>query len=121
MSFNLSVILGSAILYGDFEDVEVHQFTTFLYGCVTTFVGVFFLTWSTGAAGVALEEVVVVDPEEAAENGGTDNAGVPGPTLLPPTQPCGVPMLKTRESSASLVLSAGHVSGMIDAFIKDDN
>ncbi|EJU06266.1 DUF803-domain-containing protein, partial [Dacryopinax primogenitus] len=30
--FNLSAIVGSAILYRDFEDMELHRFITFLYG-----------------------------------------------------------------------------------------
>lgn len=42
--FNLSAIVGSAILYGDFRRVTFHQFITFLYGCVATFSGVYLLT-----------------------------------------------------------------------------
>jgi hypothetical protein len=114
VSFNLSAIVGSAILYGDFEDVQVHQVTTFLYGCATTFVGVFFLTWSTGEAGAALEEEVV-DPEGAQEDGDSaqpTSGGGGRPILVPPLQSRGTPVLKTQKSSASLVLSSGHVSGV---------
>ncbi|KAJ3747764.1 magnesium transporter NIPA-domain-containing protein [Lentinula detonsa] len=39
--FNLSAIVGSAILYGDFKKASFHQIVTFLYGCAATFAGVF--------------------------------------------------------------------------------
>jgi len=43
--FNLSAILGSAILYGDFRTVKFHQFVTFMYGCAATFAGVWVIAW----------------------------------------------------------------------------
>jgi magnesium transporter len=43
--FNLSAIVGSAILYGDFKRAKFHQFVTFLYGCAATFAGVFIIAW----------------------------------------------------------------------------
>jgi len=46
--FNLTAIVGSAILYRDFEHVDFHTFLTFVYGCATTFLGVFILTWTNG-------------------------------------------------------------------------
>jgi hypothetical protein len=48
--FNLAAIVGSAILYRDFEHVDFHTFLTFVYGCATTFLGVFILTWTSGPA-----------------------------------------------------------------------
>lgn len=48
--FNLAAIVGSAILYRDFEHVDFHTFLTFVYGCVATFLGVFILTSTSGAA-----------------------------------------------------------------------
>ncbi|KAF9076349.1 magnesium transporter NIPA-domain-containing protein [Rhodocollybia butyracea] len=45
--FNLSAIIGSAILYGDFKRASFHQIVTFLYGCAATFAGVFILAWSS--------------------------------------------------------------------------
>ncbi|KAK0191244.1 magnesium transporter NIPA-domain-containing protein [Armillaria mellea] len=39
--FNLSAIVGSAILYGDFQKASFHQIVTFLYGCSATFAGVY--------------------------------------------------------------------------------
>jgi len=43
--FNLSAIIGSAILYGDFKKVKFHQFVTFMYGCGATFAGVWIIAW----------------------------------------------------------------------------
>lgn len=45
--FTLSAIIGSAILYGDFEKAQFHQIVTFLYGCAATFAGVFILMWTS--------------------------------------------------------------------------
>ncbi|EMD40451.1 hypothetical protein CERSUDRAFT_111052 [Gelatoporia subvermispora B] len=44
--FNLSAIVGSAILYRDFEKASFHQIVTFLYGCGATFAGVFIIAWA---------------------------------------------------------------------------
>ncbi|KAF8351281.1 magnesium transporter NIPA-domain-containing protein [Amanita rubescens] len=44
--FTLSAIIGSAILYGDFEKATFHQTVAFLYGVATTFVGVFVIAWA---------------------------------------------------------------------------
>lgn len=44
--FNLSAIVGSAILYGDFKQATFHQLVTFLYGCAATFAGVFIIAWA---------------------------------------------------------------------------
>lgn len=44
--FNLSAIVGSAILYGDFKRATFHQIVTFLYGCGATFAGVFIIAWA---------------------------------------------------------------------------
>jgi hypothetical protein len=42
--FTISAIVGSAILYQDFADMDAHQLINFLFGCLTTFAGVFLLT-----------------------------------------------------------------------------
>ncbi|KDQ64695.1 hypothetical protein JAAARDRAFT_52643 [Jaapia argillacea MUCL 33604] len=44
--FNLSAIVGSAILYGDFRRATFHEMVTFLYGCAATFAGVFIIAWA---------------------------------------------------------------------------
>jgi hypothetical protein len=46
--FNLSAIVGSAILFGDFARASFHQIVTFLYGCAATFAGVFVIAWTPG-------------------------------------------------------------------------
>jgi drug/metabolite transporter (DMT)-like permease len=59
--FTLSAIIGSAILYGDFRRASFHQTVTFLYGVVTTFVGVFTIAWDHSAS----EDLSVDDAETA--------------------------------------------------------
>ncbi|KAF7800111.1 hypothetical protein EIP86_011356 [Pleurotus ostreatoroseus] len=49
--FNLSAIVGSAILYGDFKRATFHQIVTFLYGCGATFAGVFVIAWAPNHTG----------------------------------------------------------------------
>lgn len=46
--FTISAIVGSAILYRDFENMDAHRLINFLFGCLTTFGGVFVLTWRRG-------------------------------------------------------------------------
>jgi len=41
--FNLAAIVGSAVLYRDFDKLPFERFVIFLYGCATTFLGVFIL------------------------------------------------------------------------------
>ncbi|CAL1701564.1 unnamed protein product [Somion occarium] len=62
--FNLSAILGSAILYGDFEKATFHQIVTFLYGCGATFLGVFLITWTPRSASSKEEELEDLEDEE---------------------------------------------------------
>lgn len=62
MFFNLSAILGSAILYGDFKEASFHQLVTFFYGCAATFGGVYLIAMSSGPRE---EEPTISDPESA--------------------------------------------------------
>jgi hypothetical protein len=41
--FNLAAIVGSAVLYRDFDRLPFERFVIFLYGCAATFLGVFIL------------------------------------------------------------------------------
>ncbi|TRM68259.1 magnesium transporter NIPA-domain-containing protein [Schizophyllum amplum] len=71
--FNLSAIVGSAILYGDFERAKFHQIVTFLYGCGATFLGVFIIAWAGPGDGEGTEgegEDVEDGEEEDGEDGG---------------------------------------------------
>ena len=54
--FNLSAIVGSAILYGDFQKATFHQMVTFFYGCGATFFGVFLITWTPSTSSTDVEE-----------------------------------------------------------------
>jgi len=62
--FNLSAIVGSAILYGDFKRATFHQTVTFLYGCGATFTGVFIITWTQNTS----DEDDAGDQEESVAN-----------------------------------------------------
>ncbi|KAJ4472323.1 magnesium transporter NIPA-domain-containing protein [Lentinula aciculospora] len=79
--FNLSAIIGSAILYGDFRKASFHQIVTFLYGCAATFAGVFIIAWSSqsndnefGSPGIEqpnddnLDRAASVRAEQVASN-----------------------------------------------------
>ncbi|KAI9850929.1 MAG: hypothetical protein M1838_004815 [Thelocarpon superellum] len=46
--FTLSVIVGSAILYRDFEHADAAQMMKFLFGCALTFLGVYLITSGRG-------------------------------------------------------------------------
>lgn len=68
--FNVSAIVGSAILYGDFARASFHQIVTFLYGCGATFAGVFIIAWAPTAPPEPSEEdeegtIGDAPPEEA--------------------------------------------------------
>ena len=108
--FNLAAILGSAILYRDFEDISFHQFITFLYGCATTFLGVFFLTSPQASVTSEIENVLdIQSPPEDTTN--TRVQLTPGPMGARGQSSRG-PIrghIRGRASSVSLGLSAGQV------------
>lgn len=102
--FNLSAILGSAILYGDFRTAKFHQFVTFMYGCAATFAGVWIIAWaptpnepSTGPNGASNDTETPTDgyglfvPDCAHPGGGVSR------------KPGNVPILESRRSTVSLV------------------
>jgi len=45
--FNFTAIIGSAVLYRDFEHISFERMVMFLYGCASTFLGVFVLARAT--------------------------------------------------------------------------
>lgn len=93
MLFNLSAIVGSAILYGDFRHTTFHQFVTFLYGCSATFAGVFII--ASGSEQSASKE----------EDGREDNAGPVADVYVgePGSAPRKINVIRPRESVVSLV------------------
>jgi len=73
--FTLSAIIGSAILYGDFQKATFHEIITFFYGCAATFAGVFIIAWAPNQSKS--------DPDYANESGDeTPNASDPQQTSL---------------------------------------
>ena len=117
--FNLSAIVGSAILYGDFQRATFHQIVTFLYGCAATFAGVFIITWAPSAYPTEVED-------EQSGQEAADGAAAPGdfgsprslgmgslsrrsrPTLVVPEgalprSTTSSPTLRNRQSLVSLV------------------
>jgi len=95
--FNLSAIVGSAILYGDFYKVQLHQFITFLYGCGATFAGVYLLTRANSS-----------DDEDRSSRSGGDVERSGGGRLpdIPEENPArNMPVLKSTGSGPIRILT----------------
>lgn len=110
MLFTLSAIVGSAVLYGDFRRASFHEMLTFLYGCATTFGGVFVI--ASGPNGNPSEQV---HDEERRDPGGrrqaasriegvssvvTQSHPAPGPPKVGARE---IPVLRHKQSTLSLV------------------
>lgn len=54
--FTISVIIGSAVLYRDFESATVDRVAKFVGGCLLTFLGVYLITSGRAGADVADDE-----------------------------------------------------------------
>ncbi|KAI1094574.1 DUF803-domain-containing protein [Rostrohypoxylon terebratum] len=104
--FTLSVIIGSAILYRDFERTTAQQAAKFIGGCLLTFFGVFLITSGRPRQD---DEDQLSDDENVEETIGlldqernnryTDHVEHPGHEQLPPTPPR--PRSSRRSSYAS--------------------
>lgn len=113
--FTLSAVIGSAVLYKDFQRATFHQMVTFTYGCGATFVGVFIITWANGNNH---EEVGQPANDVSRQTGDTGEQiapsgsvrGVPigslnarsRPALVIPRTAGETPVLKNRQSTVSL-------------------
>ena len=73
--FTLSAIIGSAILYGDFQKATFHEIITFFYGCAATFAGVFIIAWAPNQSKT--------DPDYANESG-DETSNPSDPQQTPP-------------------------------------
>ncbi|KAI0248708.1 magnesium transporter NIPA-domain-containing protein [Lactifluus subvellereus] len=94
--FNLSAILGSAILYGDFRTAKFHQFVTFVYGCAATFAGVWIIAWEPTSRDLSMDKTIGdVEPGLLVADG-VAAVGVG-------RKPGNVPVLRSRRSTLSLV------------------
>lgn len=83
--FTLSVIVGSAVLYRDFESMSVARAGKFVGGCLMTFLGVYFIT--SGRVRSDGESTFSTEDEEEAiglSNGERYRDRV---DMSPPTQP----------------------------------
>ncbi|KAI0068905.1 DUF803-domain-containing protein [Artomyces pyxidatus] len=95
--FNLSAILGSAILYGDFRRAKFHEFVTFLYGCATTFAGVWIIAYTPTPS---------VDADGGNDESGSIEVLVSGPPREGPRRrsvATALPFVRRRQSTLSLV------------------
>lgn len=108
--FTLSAIVGSAVLYGDFRRASFHEMLTFLYGCATTFAGVFVI--ASGPNGITSESV---HDEERRDPGGrrqvasridgvsslvAQNHPAQGPPKVGARE---IPVLRHKQSAMSMV------------------
>ncbi|KAK0206258.1 magnesium transporter NIPA-domain-containing protein [Desarmillaria ectypa] len=113
--FNLSAIVGSAILYGDFQKASFHQIVTFLYGCSATFAGVYIIARSpsdNNASDQPEEQVQVEDAQSGNAPEDTRSPRARRATLVLPS-PKDTPglNLRHRQSAVNLIglTSAQHI------------
>ena len=64
--FTLSVIVGSAVLYRDFESTSASRAVKFIGGCIMTFVGVYFITSGRAHRDDDSAFSIIEDDEEEA-------------------------------------------------------
>jgi hypothetical protein len=115
--FNLSAILGSAILYGDFRTAKFHQFVTFMYGCAATFAGVWIIAWEPTSGELSMGTDATDRTFSDVEAEGTSLVVADGvPAVGVGRKPGNVPVLRSRRSTVSLVgISPAQVQ--LDTFI----
>ncbi|KAK0498492.1 DUF803-domain-containing protein [Armillaria luteobubalina] len=111
--FNLSAIVGSAILYGDFQKASFHQILTFLYGCSATFAGVYTIARSPSGNNTSDQSEERAQVEDAQSANAPEDARSPRSrraTLVLPS-PRDTPNLRHRRSTVNLIglTSAQHI------------
>jgi drug/metabolite transporter (DMT)-like permease len=127
--FTLSAIIGSAVLYGDFKNMQFHQCVTFLYGCLATFLGVFIIAWAPSSNQHLDLDFEGEGEDERAEEGAGEGAsdelergihaasgsatGSIGRRKALVLSPGGTPVLRRKHSSVGLIgLSPAQVHGL---------
>ncbi|PKX96954.1 DUF803 domain membrane protein [Aspergillus novofumigatus IBT 16806] len=112
--FTLSVIVGSAVLYRDFENYTAERASKFVSGCLMTFLGVYFIT--SGRVRADDESSFSIDDEEEAIGllGGErcqDNADIAPPVhqarTRKPGQRRSIPDENDLQSPSGSLLSNG--------------
>ncbi|KAJ8515997.1 hypothetical protein ONZ45_g6675 [Pleurotus djamor] len=122
--FNLSAIIGSAILYGDFRTAKFHQIVTFLYGCAATFVGVFVIAWAPNASveddedeeGIeGAESTPLTSPRDDHPRGNNNSIGRRRrATLIIPEDVIDAPLLRHKRSTVAIaVIARAHTTERI--------
>ncbi|KAK0468054.1 magnesium transporter NIPA-domain-containing protein [Desarmillaria tabescens] len=113
--FNLSAIVGSALLYGDFQKASFHQIVTFLYGCAATFAGVYIIARSpsdNNASDQSEDQVQTEDTQSGNAPEDTQSPRARRATLVLPS-PRDTPglNLRHRQSTVNLIglTSAQHL------------
>lgn len=114
MLFTLSAVIGSAVLYKDFERATFHEMVTFTYGCGATFAGVFIIAWANGnnheVTQAADDDSVQTrgEGEQIAPRGSVQGAPVGSlnarsrPALVIPNAAHELPVLRNKQSTLSL-------------------
>ncbi|KAF8314714.1 DUF803-domain-containing protein [Clavulina sp. PMI_390] len=129
--FNLSAIVGSAVLYRDFDKLPFERMVIFLYGCAATFLGVFVLARpatntdgpveESGDATDTASEAGTARPGSAQQHRGSftfsptaqlaHHQGLPTaitPAIVPSTSTSGsIRRVRPRSSSTTIGLSPG--------------
>ncbi|PWN37835.1 DUF803-domain-containing protein [Meira miltonrushii] len=94
--FTISAIVGSAILYREFDNMEAHRLINFFFGCLTTFAGVYILTRAKNEEGnghesdeeaLEDEEEGEVDVREDSASRRTSSDAFTKPVAVPRTHP----------------------------------
>lgn len=100
-------IVGSAMLYRDFDNISAHRFIVFLYGCITTFLGVLLLTGASFPS-FSTPPPTPSEPGTPSSIHPSLSAGATDATPLLVRIVPSSPNLRNRASTASLGLSPAH-------------
>jgi hypothetical protein len=100
VTFTLSVIIGSAVLYRDFERTTAEQAVKFVGGCLLTFFGVFLIT--SGRPRTDEDEETLSDEEGVDETIGLAEQGA-APTQQTPEDDEALSRRSSRTSRVSFV------------------
>lgn len=131
--FNFTAIVGSAVLYRDFDSIPLERMVIFLYGCASTFLGVFVLARPSSSDSRANSPLLrpTIDGRDANDSSPSrrntslaysfpspsctapPRLPTPGTTPLrpnvplspPPSRPSRIHPLRSRASSSGLGLS----------------